>query len=192
MGSVRHSAFNDAQMGEAFDKCENRLRFLMRKVASIFRDFREMNLWNRLLNIDCMRQISLENDNFKDRVARMEDEIRVKLNEWESLFNGRNKFSFEFNLRLKCSEMNEAILKNLVELKKEIMKFMRQYTSQYEMIKFLISSSPFKGLSANDNVTHWLNTREYKIRDGTIEISDDDDDCVFLGYVDFPEKVFLK
>lgn len=193
MGSVKHvSAFNDKQMEVAFNKCENRLHFLLRKIASIFRDFREMNLWSRLLKIDTvyvvMSKINLESIEFRDRVKTMEDDVREQLHEWKKKFNSRNKFSFELNLRLKCGEMNDEILKNLGELKKQIIRFMRQYTSHFEMIKSLISLSPFKGLSATDNSTHWVNIREYTIRDGTIEILDYDDDCVFLAYPDFPKK----
>lgn len=197
MASFRSSntattAFDDHQMVEEFNECEELLNIVVQKVRAILRDFREMNLWSRLLKDDTIvSTLSRFNDakiDFQNQVKAMEDQLRRQLDEWQALFNSRTVLSFELNLRIRCSSIQSAVLNNLNEMKDCVKNFARRYAEYYEMIRSVMLTSRFKRLISNDNPTHWVCDREYTISDGTIEASDDDDDCVFLGYPVFPKK----
>ncbi|KAG4073871.1 hypothetical protein HA402_014076 [Bradysia odoriphaga] len=185
-------AFEDKQMVDEFNKCEMRLNLLSKKVRAICRDFRNMNLWCRLLkdeNIDnVMREMNNEKEEFRIRFNIMAEEIRDQLNKWENLFSSRDVFSFQLNLRFQCSSHRDNVIGNLVSLKANVKDFIQYYTPQYEMIATTISRSPFKRLLADDSLTHLVNDREHTNGDDIITIDDDDDDCVFLGYPDFPRR----
>lgn len=159
-------ALEDKQMTDEFVKCEGRLNLLSRKVRAIYRDFRNMNLWCRLLKDgnmdDIMGQMNNDKNEFRIQFSIMADEIRDNLNKWENLFNSRNAFAFQLNLRFQCSEFRDNITRCLVSLRAYVKDFIRQYSGQYEMIAFTISESPFKRLLADDNSTHLVNDMGYE------------------------------
>lgn len=186
-------AYEDSQMVHEFNRCEAKLNLLNQKVRDICRDFRNMNLWCRLLrdeNIDnIMAQKNNEKDEFRIQFNAKENEIRDQLNRWSDVFNSRNVLSFQLNLRFQCSGFQENITNDLVRLRAYVKNFIQLYTNQYEMIANVISKSPFKGLLADYHHTNLVNDREYTTDDDDIiTIDDDDDDCVFLGYPDFPRR----
>lgn len=185
-------AYEDKQMIDEFNICEARLNFVQEKVREIYRDFRNMNLWCRLLrdeNIDIvMNQMNNEKNGFQIRFNTMEDEIRSQMNAWENLFNSRNALAFQLNLRFQCSRFHENVKENLVKLRAYVKNFIRRYTQQYKIMASAISNSPFKRVLADDNPTHLVDDREYPSDADIITIDDDDDDCVFLGYPDFPKR----
>lgn len=78
-------------------------------------------------------------------------------------------------MRLKCSRIHEEIQKSLANLEDFINDVWLEYSDQYQLLKDAIVLNPYKGLIAAGTVD-------------IIEIDDDDDDCIFVGYPDFPER----
>lgn len=185
-------AYEDAKMVQEFKKCEQQILNADYKTNLILRDFRNMNLWCRLLrdeNIDKdMEEMNKEKSEFLCEEAEKENEIHILLNKWEEKFNQRNILSFELDLRFECSRIQRQIQNKLATLNDFISDFRHGYANHYKILMDAIASSPYKEL-----VAHELNTYSVKYEDNEtgdiIEIDDeDDDDCIFLGYPDFPKR----
>ncbi len=174
-------AYEDEKMVQEFKKCEEKILNADYQTNLILRDFRKMNLWCRLLkneNFDnVMKKMNEEKSEFIFQEAEMEHDIHILLNKWETKFNERNSLAFELNLRFQCSRIHETIQKHLADLKNLIDDFIEGYAGQYQMFKGAIALSPFKGLIAAET-------------GDIIEVveDDDDNDCIFVGYPDFPKR----
>lgn len=186
-------AYEDQQMVQEYNKCEDRLNFICQIVRSIFRIFRDMNLWCRLLDNkeirSVMDQMNEEKNAFQLQVTAMENDIRAQLDRWSEKFNRRDPFAFQINLRFQCAAIQEDIAKRMAAMKAYVKEFQRSYHRNYDMIRTAISLSSYRSLVANDNPTHTVSDRDYTISNDTITLDDcDGDDCVFLGYPDFPKR----
>lgn len=174
-GAGLPNALDDVTMLREYDRCVEQVNGIINRTNRIYRDIGEMLLYKKCLkhNYDEIDSLATRHSQYEDTADIMSNEIQDLIDYWHEKFEQINPLNFDLNVRLECGKLQENIDVKLHEYDALTTNFENSYRDSLQLLKSSLLPTHSIEIVSSDG-------------DSVIEVPLDDD-CVIVGYPEFPE-----